>query len=321
MRKLLIFCLTIALFASTTTVFAAEASNFTENTIEIGPYELEGRLAMPNSAELPPVAIFIHGSGQADFDSAFGGMTFFRDIAFGLAEQGIASIRFNKRFYQHAPLPGDATIFTETIDDVMYAIEYAAARDDLGPIFLIGFSQGGIVAPYIAFENEDVAGIVSLAGSPRNFLDILTSQSQNGFFTDDIPFARLIRQIMIVDEKTSPMMYNLLNAQATQMGFPISFLRSMDTINTYELLPHIDIPFLILQGDMDLQISAQHCFAAWEDALYGRENAKFILYEGLNHFFAPHMPQYGSFQQRAVVDVDKRVAEDIAEWILEVSSE
>jgi hypothetical protein len=50
--------------------------------------------------------------------------------------------------------------------------------------------------------------------------------------------------------------------------------------------------------------------------LYNRENATFILYEGLNHFFAPHVEELGFNQFRANVNVDAQVINDIAEWFL-----
>ena len=324
----LIVGLMITFFVQLATPIGAQPTpqqNFVELPIMIGPQRLQGRITLPFGVSNPPVAIFIHGSGQHNYNSAFGGMAIFRDIAHGLANQGIASIRFNKRYYQNPPTPNHMTIHDETIEDVSHAITFASGWHILGDIYLIGFSQGGIVAPYIAYNHPEVAGIISLAGSPRNFFDIVNSQASFLRYQASrrttmpvpsiLPVSFLIERIMAVDENTLPMTYNFLNSQASALGFPITFLRSMDTIDTPSILPHLNIPFLILQGSEDLQIKADYCFVAWQNLLGYRHNATFILYNGLNHFFAPHRPNLGYSQSRAQARVDRRVINDIAQWI------
>ncbi|MCL2397415.1 MAG: alpha/beta hydrolase [Defluviitaleaceae bacterium] len=309
----------------------ANPTGFTELSMTFGPYNLYGRLTLPKNAAQPPVAILIQGSGQANYNSAFGGMTIFRDIAHGLAQRGIASVRFNKRYYQH-PLPARMTIHDETLDDISYAINLAARWRSLGvvgDIYIIGFSQGGIVAPYVAYHHPQVAGVVSMAGSPRGFFDIVESQAgflrhqaaaraglPDGVPVPGLPVGFLLERIMAINENTLPRTYNFLNNQAMALGFPISFLHSVNNLNIAGLLPYIDVPFLILQGSEDLQILADYCFVAWQELFYGRDNATFILYQGLNHFFAPHRPNLGYSQSRARARVDALVIRDIAGWIL-----
>jgi len=305
------------------------ATDFTEYSIAIGSYELYGRLTMPYGVHNPPVAILIHGSGQGNFDSGFGGMALFRDIAHGLAEHGIASIRFNKRYRQHPPLSSNATIQTETMDDVVYAIDFAAGHQRLRSVFLVGFSQGGIVAPHIAYGRDDISGIISLAGSPRGFFDIVVSQDahlRHRAANLGAPIPRfvqvdwLLRQVMNVDEQALPLAFDTFNNIAVTLGFPIPFMRSINALDTPAIIDDVEIPFLILQGEEDLQIIAAYDFVAWQNLLHNRDNATFILYPGLNHFFAPHMPQLGFDQARARANVDGQVITDMANWINKVAA-
>ncbi|MCL2574790.1 MAG: lysophospholipase [Defluviitaleaceae bacterium] len=322
-KRIISICLAFLLiFAGQSTVFAAEYS------ITIGSYKLYGRLIVPQNTENPPVVIFIHGSGQWNYNSAFGGMAMFYDMAHGLAEHGIASIRFNKRHYQHSPLPSDITIFGETIDDVYYAIDFALAHEGLSEIFLVGFSNGGIVAPHIAYARPEVAGIISLAGSPRGFFEIVVSQSDflratgvaSGLVIPSfISIEGLLRQIMALDEAAMPDTFETFNNIAIHFGFPISFLRSMDSLSIADIIDYVQIPFLILQGEEDLQIYTDQDFVAWQELLHDREGITLILYEGLNHFFAPHVPELGFSQSRARAWVDKQVIEDMAKWVLGVT--
>ena len=323
-KRIIAICMaSLMVFGQKTAAFTAEIDYY-EYSITIGSYELYGRLTMPQGVRNPPVAILIHGSGQGNYNSAFGGMTFFYDIAKGLAGQGIASIRFNKRYRQHPPLSANATIFTETIYDVHYAIDFALDHAGLGEIFLIGFSQGGIAAPHIAYSRPEVAGIVSLAGSPRSFFDIIVSQDAHLRYQaralgapipSFLPIDWVLRQVMGVDEAAMPHAFETFNNIAIALGFPIPFLLSMHNLSTPDIIDDVQIPFLILQGEEDLQIFAAYDFTAWQDLLGDRENATFILYPGLNHFFAPHVPELGFNQTRARVNVDAQVIDDIADWI------
>ena len=326
-KRITLICLSaLMVFSHSNIMLYAADGKHTEYSIAIGSYELYGRLTMPYGIENPPVAILIHGSGQGNYNSAFGGMTRFYDIAHGLARQGVATIRFNKRYRQHPPLPPDATIWDETIYDVFYAIDFALNHGGLGDIFLVGFSQGGIVAPHIAYARPEVAGIVSLAGSPRGFFEIVASQNEflhhnaaaHGMnIPSFIQADWLLRWLLAVDETAYPEAFGQFNAIAAALGFPISFMRSMYGLSTPDIINYVQIPFLILQGDKDLQIFAAYDFTAWKYLLYGRENVTFILYEGLNHFFTPHVPELGFNQSRARANVDAQVISDIAEWILQ----
>ena len=305
---------------------AVQAQNYSETDITIGPYALEGRLVVPANAENPPVAIFVHGSGQVNFDSAAGAITPFKDIAHGLGNAGIASVRFNKRFYQHPPIPPDMTLETEFLKDVSYAINWAYNHDDLGDIYLIGFSLGGILAPTIAYRHEEVMGIISLAGSPRRFSDIIVSQSEmlNYMYAhalgvelpEGFPIGALINLIMTANPEML-MSDNIISRLAHEFGFPISYLFSLREINTYAVIGDLHIPMLFLHGSEDLQVSAAYDFAAWYYLLNYRDNVDFILYEGLNHFFTPHVPELGYWQTRAPAQVSVQVINDIAWWINE----
>jgi len=328
MKKTFIFiCLAVLIIFAQQPVFAANHSH-SEYSIAIGSYELYGRLVVPSGVGNPPVAILIHGSGQGNYNSAFGGMALFYDIAHGLAEHGIASIRFNKRYRQHPPLSLEATIFTETIYDVHYAIDFALDHGGFGEIFLVGFSQGGIVAPHIAYSRSEVEGIVSLAGSPRGFFDIVSSQSDHLRYRaaelgTPIPsFVQpewLLRQVMSVDAAAMPFTYDTFNNIAATLGFPIPFMHSLYSLSTPAIIGYVQIPFLILQGEEDLQIIAAYDYAAWQDLLGHRDNATFILYPGLNHFFAPHVDALGFNQTRARANVDVQVIDDMADWMNEIA--
>lgn len=268
---------------------ASESEAFTETEIQIGEYRLDGILTLPVNVEDPPVAILIQGSGQSDFDETVGELKPFRDLAHGLAENGIASIRFNKRYYQRLSLVNEipVTIRTEVLEDVNAAIEFAQSRSDLNGenLFLIGHSLGGMLAPVIAEENTAVRGIVSLAGSPRRLEDILCSQyehqlRQRGFSEEEIA------EKAVSVQREAERVKTLADGEESEY-FNVNgiYWKSLNEVDTAGAALALEIPMLFLQGDADVQVYADIDFPAWQALLAGKENCRFRLYEGLGHFF------------------------------------
>lgn len=164
----------------------AETEAYKEEAMKIGvgEFQLDGRLTIPKNVKTPPVVILVQGSGQSDMDETIGtqGNKTFQDIAYGLAEKGIASVRYNKRYYQHPDSATDSiTIQDEVIDDVNVAIDLAndEKRFDSERIYILGHSLGGMLAPEIASKNNKVAGIIVLAGTPRKLEEVILQQNKD----------------------------------------------------------------------------------------------------------------------------------------------
>lgn len=295
---------------------------FEEIKVTIGDeYELDGILTLPNNVVNPPVAILVQGYNQTDMDLTVGFLQPFRDIAHGLAENGIASIRYDKRYYQYAPTSNIITIQDEVLNDVDFAIKLADSYAELGDIYIVGFSFGGMLAPVIALENDNVAGIVSLAGTPRRIEDVFLDQNIQSLDMENITGKDRDDVINMIQELVN-YVKSLDNTNLSDedlsfsiLGLPISYWISLNEINIPEILEKLDIPMLILQGEKDLQINANKDFEMWKDLLKNRNNVEFILYENLNHFFTTHIDALGFDQYLAPAKVDNSVIKDISNWI------
>ncbi|MFC5451642.1 alpha/beta hydrolase family protein [Paenibacillus aestuarii] len=123
-------------------------------------YPLEGILTLPGShTEKFPAVVFVHGSGALDKDETVGANKLFRDLADGLAIQGIASLRYDKRTFAHGKqmvqeLGGKLSVKEEIIEDAIAAVEMLKKdpRMETNRIFIIGHSLGGTLAPRIDAE-------------------------------------------------------------------------------------------------------------------------------------------------------------------------
>ncbi|WP_020619558.1 alpha/beta fold hydrolase [Paenibacillus daejeonensis] len=305
-----------------------------EEKITVGAgtnYPLEGLLTLPENAEGPlPAVVLVHGSGPNDRNSAIGANAPFRDLAYGLAEQGIAVLRYDKRTYTHGRsyTPEEAALLTvkeETVDDAITAAELLKQdpRIDAAQVYVIGHSLGGMLAPRIDADGGDFAGLILLAGSPRPLWEIIYDQNADfiASMSDSDPAkaaneawleAELLRAQSIAE-------MSMEEAQATTVfGMSAHYFKEMDQFNLSQYADEATKPILVLQGEDDFQVKSETDYAAWKTLFDGKANATFKLYPGLNHLFIAYEgPAKGTVDEyKQPGNVSPTVLNDIAEWIL-----
>ena len=130
-----------------------------------------------------PCVILVHGSGPHDRDETIGPNKPFRDLAWGLAERGIAVVRYEKRTkaYGAACVPAGRELDydTEAVDDAVAIVEQVKGFARAGfpdSVYVLGHSLGGTLAPRIAGRSKGLAGIIILAGLARPLEDALEEQ-------------------------------------------------------------------------------------------------------------------------------------------------
>lgn len=296
-------------------------SKFTETEIAIGDGKepLYGILTLPKGVKKPPVVILVHGSGTHDMDESIGPNKPFQDIAHGLAKQGIASIRYHERMLQYPNTKiTKLTIQNDSLDDANQVIDYAAAcnKVDKNKIYVIGHSLGGMVAPKLAKDNKEVAGIVFLAGSPRKLEDI--SLDQNKFFIEKSgDYTKEQKELMLVSiQKEADKIKKLERSDtAVLLGIPASFWYSLNQIKTPEIVKSLKIPILIAQGSADWQVYPDKDYAEWKKLLKGKKNVTFHLYDNLNHLFMKSNGITDVTEYNIKGTVEQKVIDDIAVWI------
>lgn len=298
------------------------SDKFAETAIKVGELSIDGMLTIPNGIENPPIVILVQGSGQSDMNETVGKANNqpFKDIAYGLAENGIASIRYNKRYYQFSEkAKSDMTIFDEVIDDVNAAIELASKNDKLDSkkIYVLGHSLGGMLAPRIAYDNSKVAGVISLAGSPRNIEDIILDQNINAIDASGLSDKEKEEQLLRVNEAVNQIKGLNENDTKVIMNISAKYWHSLSNINQSKCAKELEIPMLFLQGEADFQVFSDKDFKQWEESLTSRKNCSFKLYEGLNHLFMKSKGKADVTEYDTSDNVDSQVIKDIADWIKE----
>lgn len=296
----------------------------TEIAIGEGKEPLYGILTLPKGVKKPPVVILVPGSGTHDMDETIGPNKPFRDIAHGLAKQGIASIRYHERLLQYPKTKvSSLTIQVDSLDDAAQAIEYALTCDKINKkkIFILGHSLGGMVAPKLAQDHKEVAGIVCLAGSPRKLEDI--SLDQNQFFIEKeegLTKERKEQMITAVRKEADKIKKLKKSDTGVLLGTPASYWYSLNQIKTPEIVKSLNIPILIAQGSEDWQVYPEKDYTQWKKILNGKKNVTFHLYDKLNHLFMTSNGITDVTEYNIKGTVDQKVIDDIALWIKEKKS-
>jgi alpha-beta hydrolase superfamily lysophospholipase len=270
--------------------------NVVEEALTTGAkgWPLPATLLKPASTRGAPIALLVHGSGPNDRDETIGPNQVFRDLSLGLAAHGIATLRYEKRtralgqrFATELP---DWTLDDEIVDDAVAALVQLAARDDRGPIFIVGHSEGAWLAPRIAARAKaagvPITGIVMLASNLTPLAGVLVDQYM---FGAALPVPT-VTPAMVDDVKKKRDNVLRLVARGTPVGdepLPLDMPASawLD-IGRYDpataLLAQPGLPALLTFGERDFQVRIAEK-RLWEARLGGRPDTTIVAFAGLNH--------------------------------------
>ncbi len=294
-------------------------------TVGSGEWALPGTLTLPTGSGPFPAVVLVHGSGPNDRDETIGPNKVFKDLAWGLASRGVAVLRYDKRTYAYAAKFDERavkslTVQGEVIDDALAALQLLLNREEIDPqrVFLLGHSLGATLAPLIALQNNEIAGLILLAGTTRPLEDITLEQveylanldeevsreEQNQIQTLKTQVARVKSLNLTTDSAASDMPLNI----------PPAYWLDLREYNPAETASALTVPMLVLQGERDYQVTMSN-YAGWQQALSGRENVSFKSYPSLNHLFISGTGLPNPQEYNTAGHVAEEVIIDIANWI------
>lgn len=307
----------------------------TEEEVIVGAgtiHPLKGILTLPKAMDQPlPSVVLVHGSGASDYNEAAYAYKPFRDIAYGLAEQGIAVLRYDKRSYSYpqefmGTAAASVSVKQETVEDAIAAANLLKQDKRLDPaqVYLAGHSLGGMLAPRIDAEGGSFAGLILLAGSPRSLWEIMYDQNIRviNSLADTVPAkaeaAAALNTELARAKALASMTDDQAKAEPAVFAAPAYYFKEMDQHNTAELGRKLMKPVFVLQGSDDFQVFADVDYLRWKDVLKANASAEFKLYPGLNHFFVDYDGAGAGTPAEYNIPglVDALVIKDIGAWIL-----
>jgi pimeloyl-ACP methyl ester carboxylesterase len=257
-----------------------------------------GTLELPPGRNPVPVVLIIAGSGPTDRNGNSrvlpGANNSLKLLASGLAERGIASLRYDKRGIGEsviADMKEENLRFTNYVDDAAAWIRQLRADKRFSTITVAGHSEGSLIG-MIAAAQAGADGFISLEGAGRNAKDVIIEQLSSQLQPSVVETSRTIMERIEKGEKVDsiPVFLNALFRPSVQ-PYLASWFRYTPSVEIGKL----KVPVMIVQGTHDIQTSLEDS----KQLAAGAPSAKVLTIAGMNHVLkstpadrAAQMPSY-----------------------------
>ncbi|MGP4081165.1 alpha/beta hydrolase [Pseudalkalibacillus sp. R45] len=248
-------------------------------TIETSAGMLYGSLLTPETEDPSPIALIIPGSGPTDRNgnSQAGRNDSLKLLAEGLAENGIASLRYDKRGAgknQEAIIKEEDIRFDRFVKDAVKWIELLEQDERFTDIIIIGHSQGSLVG-MMAAEDSEADAFISIAGAGRTIDEVLSEQLET------LPDELNDESESILEELRRGNRVEEVDPQLMSIFKPSvqPFLMSWMNYDPTEEIRQMSIPTLVINGKNDVQVSV----ADAENLAAARPDAELLLIDKMNH--------------------------------------
>lgn len=295
---------------------------YSERDIALGPsgHSLPGTLTMPKGAGPFPAVVLVHGSGPQDRDETIGPNKPFLEIARGLASEGIAVLRYEKRTRARPEdfSRNDYTVDVETVDDAVAAVDLLRGTAGIDPqrVFVVGHSLGAMMAPRIASRAPRAAGLVLMAPPARPLEDIVVEQARYMAAVDgkvDAAEQKAIDELSAQRDAIKSLRADSPPAELMLM-LPKPYwldLQGYDPVGVAGAIPQ---RILVVQGDRDIQVTAPD-IERWQSRFGSDARVTIKRYGALNHLFIAGAGAGRPDEYFKPGHVDEQVISDVAAWI------
>jgi hypothetical protein len=305
---------------------------------------LAGTLTIPEGNGPFPVLATISGSGSQDRNSNIFEHKPFWVMADYFARLGIAVLRYDDRGVGGSTDSETEATTADLATDVIAAVSFLLDHPDIDPnrIGLIGHSEGGIIAPMVAAQIEDIALIVLLAGPGVPGSQILLDQNEDILRAQGASEQYINTRLIYLDrvfeilqdnpddeaarEKIKEAFIQIYGSGSSQEELDIEaeawtspWMRFFILYDPGPTLAQVTCPILALFCELDIQVNVSQNMPVMEYILSRSGHTDYLVYEllELNHLF--QTAQTGAIEEYAQIEETfSPVALDfIGTWILE----
>ena len=253
-------------------------------TLDTPTGQLAGTLELPAGADKPRVALLIAGSGPTDRDGNSSMIPGRNDslklLAAGLADAGIATVRYDKRGIggSHAAGSAESALrFEMFVDDAAAWIARLKADPRFASVAVIGHSEGSLIG-MLAAQQANAAAFVSIAGIADGASTLLRKQLEGKLPPElEKESERILVSLEsgVVVDPVPPALATLFRPSV--QPYLISWFKYVPA----QRIADLTMPVLVVQGNTDIQVDVVQA-----NRLHGaRPGAKLEIIPGMNHVF------------------------------------
>lgn len=329
-----------------------EPFNYTviDTLIENGSVVLGATLVLPNNiGGNYPIVVLASGSGAQDRNCELLGHKPFWVIADYLAENGIASLRFDDRGVGKSTGVFQLATLEDFASDVLACVEFLKSDSRFAnhPIGLAGHSEGGMHVMMTASKNKSVQFLIELASVGTTGKEVLveqqylipkkSGQSEEYALWNKSLFEEMSALLLSTKKKkraekltvylndkykSAPEEYKKLT---NEMNFKLGMQMFMNSewmiqflsYRTEDYLPKLSIPVLAINASEDIQVPAISNQKGFEKNFSekSRPNSKALISNGKNHLFQTcsecSIKEYGDIEET----FSEEVLKEMTTWI------
>jgi len=282
MKVKVLIIVVVSLFSSS--IFAQNKAKEKEIVLNTEKCKIYGTLKTPKTKEKVPLVLIIAGSGATDrnCNSPSVGLNCnsYKILSDSLNKYGIATLCYDKRGIAKSvsKQTEDEVLFEHFAEDAKGWIELLSQDNRFSEIIVIGHSEGSLIGMIACENNPKASKFISLAGGGRFCDEILKEQlspkliGQQGIrnkiwhYIDELKQGKLLENV--------PKDLYVLFRPSLQ-----PYWISVFKYNPQEEIAKLTIPVLILQGDLDVQISELDAELLHE----AYPTAKKVIIENMDH--------------------------------------
>jgi len=232
-----------------------------------------------------PVVLIIPGSGPTDRDGNNPlGITAapYRLLAEALARQAVSSVRIDKRGLggsKGAVADGNKVTIADYVTDTHNWIAAIRKRTGVKCVWVLGHSEGSLVALAAAQQPDGMCGVISVSGAGRKLSDVIRDQLRAN--PANAPLLDQAMAALDALEKGQHVDVSGMNPALLRLFAPQvqDFLIDDFRHDPAKLAASLKLPLLIVQGERDIQISAADARAL----AAAQPKAKLVLVPAMNH--------------------------------------
>ncbi len=307
---------------------------------------LSGTLTLPKKEGKHPVIILISGSGPQNRDSEVFKHKPFAVIADHLAQNGIGSFRYDDRGVEHSTGKFGTSDLNDFYRDAKAIVNQLNKHKHIAKIGLLGHSEGGIIAPWLASKSRKVKFVVMLAGptippsemmhEQRRLVYESMSMSEEEMNLNKELFTSVDSLVLAIEEKdklsntlttvitnnldkrSDPQYKKLMTriqfAQAIKLQVLTPWYKSFISINPSSYLQKIKQPLLALNGKKDTQVPYYLNLPALKQKLDNGKCKQYDIVEldNLNHLFqhceTGNIDEYNKIEETISLEVLTKIS-------------